>query len=138
MNTSTEIVQTSKAERMKAIHGVPIKRECGAIVAKWSMSKHKDSKTHIGLMTKEEIPRKEREKQSEEERKAKQSKYNKERRLDNLEDMRDLGRQYYTENKTTLNEQVKCECGRMSSKRQLKRHREGKLHKIAMERQANK
>ena len=138
MNTNTEKVQTSKAERMKAIHGVPIQCECGAMVAKWSMSKHKESKTHIGLMTKEEIPRKEREKQSEEERKVKQSKYNKERRLDNLEDMRDLGRQYYTENKTTLNEQVECECGRMSNKRQLKRHREGKLHKIAMERQTKK
>ena len=88
---------STKSERMKAIHGVKVTCECGIQVARWSMSKHLETKIHLSKISGVIIPRQERfDKQSIEQRREKE---------------RVKNEKYRNENKEENSKKVTCECG---------------------------
>jgi len=127
---------STKSERMKAIHGVKVTCECGIQVARWSMSKHLESKTHQSKISGEIIPRQERfDKQPIEQRREKERERSAKYRNENGDKCRENNREYWHKNKEELCKKIQCECGELSTKSSLNRHRKSKNHNDRLQKQ---
>ena len=110
--------------------------ECGAEVAKWSLSKHLESNEHISKISGEIISRKERsDKQPIEQRREKERERSAKYRNENEDKCREYDREYRLKNKEELCKKIQCECGELSTKSSLNRHRKSKKHNERLQKQ---
>ena len=95
-----------------------------------------ESNEHISKISGEIIPRNERsDKQPIEQRREKDRVNSAKYRNENGDKCREYNREYWHKNKEELCKKIQCECGELSTKSSLNRHRKSKKHNERLQKQ---